>query len=131
MAIERESGRAASSWISGVKTLGVGRGLPRRAGLTSWHGALTGRPGRPRPGRMRVGDCDRSRFIIRVGPRLLMWRPRSGDGLPGDLEIVNQLGPGPYRRALPGLRRVLDQLVQTRIALAFAVRLDPHAHAPD
>ena len=35
-------------------------------------------------------------------------------------------GPGPDRGALPGLRRVLDQLVQARVALAVPARFDRH-----
>src|SRR5205823_5785673 len=61
-------------------------------------------------------------------PRLLVRRPRSWDGLAGDLEVVDELGPGPDGRALPGLRRVLDELVQARIALAVTAGFDPHWH---
>src|SRR5262250_3092187 len=55
-------------------------------------------------------------------------RPRAWHRLAGDLEIVDQLGPGPDGRALPGLRRVLDQLVQARVALAVTAGFDPHWH---
>ena len=51
--------------------------------------------------------------------------------LAGDLQVVDQLRPCPYRRALTSLRRVLDELIQPRIPLAMAVRLNSHGSLPD
>src|SRR6266571_4890027 len=91
--------------------------------------ALRERPGpgvAARPGGLRVGNRDGKRVLFRVRPRFLMRRPWPGHRLPGDLEVVHQLRPGPDGRALAGLRRVLDKLVQARIALAVPAGLDPH-----
>ena len=38
----------------------------------------------------------------------------------GDLEVVDQLRPGPHGRARPFLRCVLDQLVEPRVCGAVA-----------
>src|SRR5580693_4910552 len=76
-----------------------------------------------------VADGDRA-VVLRVGARLLVRRPRPGHRLPGDLQVIHQLWPGPYRGALAGLGRVLDELEQAGIPLAMPAGLDPHAHAP-
>src|SRR5262249_9866452 len=79
---------------------------------------------------LRVGHRHRERFVIGVrAPFLVRW-PWPRHRLAGDLEVVDQLRPGPDGRALPGLRRVLDQLVQAWIALAVTVGFDPHGAAP-
>ena len=69
-----------------------------------------------RGGRLWIGHGDRKGLVAGVGPPLLMGWPRSLHGLPGHLQVVDQLRPGPDRGALAGLRSVLDQLVQPRIA---------------
>src|SRR5579862_3218269 len=76
--------------------------------------------------RFRVGYRHRQRFVVGIRPGLLMRRPRSGHRLAGDLEVVDQLRPGPDGRALPGLGRVLDQLVKPRVAAAVPVGFDSH-----
>src|SRR6266699_3288875 len=79
-----------------------------------------------RAGGFRIRHGDRERVLLRVRPRVLVRRPWPGHRLPRDLEVVHQLRPGPDGRALAGLRRVLDKLVQARIALAVPAGLDPH-----
>src|SRR5579863_2454880 len=74
-----------------------------------------------------VGNGLRPRLVVGVGARLLVRRPRAGDGLPGDLEVVNELRPRPHGRALARLRRVLDELVQPGIVPAVTVGFDGHA----
>jgi hypothetical protein len=74
--------------------------------------------------RMRVAHCHRKRFGRRVGPRLLVRRPRSLDGLAGHLEVVNDLRPRPNRRALAGFGGVLNQFVQAWITSTVTRRLD-------
>src|ERR1700757_2624523 len=76
---------------------------------------------------MGVGDRLRPGLVVGVGARLLMRRPRAGDRLTSDLEVVDELGPGPHGGALAFLGRVLYQLEQPRIALAVSVGLDTHA----
>src|SRR3954452_10082126 len=59
-----------------------------------------------------------------------MRRPGPRDRLAGDLQVVDELRPGPDRGAFPGrvgLGGVLDQLVQARVAVAVAIGLDSHA----
>src|SRR3981189_3154137 len=58
---------------------------------------------------LRLSHRDGQRVLFRVRPRLLVRRPRPGHRLPADLEVVDQLGPRPDRRALPRFRRVLHQ----------------------
>src|SRR5215469_9531222 len=82
----------------------------------------------PGPGRgLGVGHGHGERVILGVRPRLLVRRPRYRHRLAGDLEVVHQLGPGPDRRALPGLRGVLHQLVEPRVGLAVPVAFYPHS----
>src|SRR3984957_1423549 len=76
---------------------------------------------------VRVGNRLRARLIVGVGARFLVRRPRAGDRLPGDLEVVDELGPRPDRGAPAGLGRVLDQLQQPRRVLAVVVGVDRHA----
>src|SRR5580704_17897610 len=61
---------------------------------------------------------------VGVGHRL---RPRARDRLTSDLEVIDELRPGPHGEALAFLGRVLYQLEQPRIALAVSVGLDTHA----
>src|SRR5690242_6743831 len=70
--------------------------------------------------RLGVGDRDRHRLGLGVGPGLLVRRPRALHRLGGHLEVLDKLRKCPHGRALAGLRRVLDQLVQTRVATALA-----------
>src|SRR5215472_4175572 len=79
---------------------------------------------------MRVSHRYRQSVLFRVRPRLLVWRPWTGHRLASDLEIVDELGPGPDGGALAGLRRVFDQLVQTRIPVAMPVGLYSHGTLP-
>src|SRR6516225_6208254 len=74
----------------------------------------------------RVGDGHGERVIVGVRPRLLMRRPRTRHWLAGHLEVVDQLRPGPDGRALPGLRRVFDELVEPRVTAAVPVRFNSH-----
>jgi hypothetical protein len=118
LSLGRHGGSALVAWLDRVRLDRVRLGLAGLglAGL-AWRG-------------FRVGHGHGKRVLFGVGARLLMWRPRAGHGLARDLEEVHQFRPRPDRRALPGLRRVLDELEQARIALAMAIGLDPHAHAP-
>ena len=67
---------------------------------------------------------------LRIGAGLLVGRPRPGDGLAGDLQVVHKLRPGPDRGAFAGFRGVLDQFVQARVAAAVPVGFHPHQPAP-
>src|SRR5215472_14516045 len=79
---------------------------------------------------MRIGHCDRQGVLFGVGPRLLVGAAGAGNRLACDLQIVDELGPGPDGRALSGLRRVLDELVQTRIPVAMPVGFNSHGTLP-
>src|SRR5215472_10495553 len=80
--------------------------------------------------RFRVGYRHGQRVLLGIRPGLLVRRPRSRHRLARDLEVVDQFGPGPDGRALPGLRGVLDQFVEPRVPAAVPVGFDSHAHAP-
>src|SRR5689334_4051062 len=84
-------------------------------------------PPRGRGPRFRVRYRHRKRVFLWIRPGLLVRWPRSRYRLARDLEVVDQLGPGPYGRALPGLRGVLDQFVEPRIPAAVPVGFDSHA----
>jgi hypothetical protein len=69
-------------------------------------------------------------LFLRIRSRSLMRRPRAGHRLAGHPKPVDHLWPGPDGRTLPGLRRVLDQLVKSGITATVSVRLDRHRLAP-
>ena len=64
---------------------------------------------------VRVGDRHREVLVGRVGAGLLVRRPRARHRLGRGLQVLRELGPRPDRGALPGLRRVLDQLVHAPV----------------
>jgi hypothetical protein len=73
---------------------------------------------------MWVAHCHGKRFGLGVRPRLLVRRPRSLYWLAGHLEVVDDLRPRPDRRALAGLRGVLNQFVQAWITSTVTRSLD-------
>src|SRR4029079_392486 len=64
---------------------------------------------------VRVGNRHRQGLVGRVGAGLLGRRPRPRHRLGRGLQVLRELGPRPDRGALPGLRRVLDQLVHAPV----------------
>src|SRR5258708_12277664 len=81
-------------------------------------------------GLRRVSHGGRQGVFFGIGPRFLVRWPRTRHRLPGNLQVVDQLWPGPDRRALAGLRRVLDQLVQAGGSPAFPPPPPPPSPPP-
>src|SRR6476646_3900559 len=69
----------------------------------------------------------RAGLVIGVGARFLVRWPRSGDRLPGDLQVIDEPGPRPDRGALSGFGSIFNQLEQPRVVLTVSVGLDSHA----
>ena len=113
-----------------------------RPGVCCWPGDRTRSGSRPGPGARAggrlgndsggtgVGHSDGQRVLFRVGPGLLMRWPGSRHRLASDLQVVDKLRPRPDSRALAGLGRVLNQLVQAGISAAMPVGLNPHGALP-
>jgi hypothetical protein len=78
----------------------------------------------------RLGYGHGKALIFRIGSRPLMRRPRTGHRLSSNSKPVHNLWPRPDRRALPRLRRVFDQFVESRVASTVSIRLDRHRLAP-
>src|SRR5262245_10299968 len=81
-------------------------------------GGFAGRLARVRDGNRPGLDLGR----VRAG--VLVRRPRALHGLSGDLQVVDELGPGPHRGTLAGLGGVLDDLVQPGVPGAMSTGLD-------
>jgi hypothetical protein len=72
----------------------------------------------------------REALFLGVGSRLLVRRPRPGHRLSGNPKPVHNFWPGPDGGALPGLRCVLDQLINSGVTSTVSARLDRHRLSP-
>ena len=79
---------------------------------------------------LRFDNRHREALFLGVGARLLVRRPRPGHRLAGDSKPVHDFWPGPDGWALPGLRRVFDQLINSGVTSTVSVRLDRHRLSP-
>ena len=72
----------------------------------------------------------REALFLGVGSRLLVGRPRPRHWLSGDSKPVHDFWPGPDGGALAGLRRVLDQFINSGVTSTVSARLDRHRLSP-
>lgn len=78
----------------------------------------------------RLDHCLGDTLFLGIGSGSLMRWPWPRHRLPSDPKPVDNLWPSKDRRALPGLRGVLDQLEDAGVAPAMSGRFDRHRLAP-